>query len=130
MNFSYRYLRHECAGTYLIIKSLYLVKEYQQTRLISLIFTLIFSFFALLTGETILSFFGDYENAQSILLILIACGIVKVGYGPSGRYLNMAGYATTSMFLTFLLLLGNFTLCFFLIPKFLGIGAALSTLFV
>jgi O-antigen/teichoic acid export membrane protein len=106
-----------------------LVREYKQTRLFSLIFTLAVSVFILFSGPTILNFFGDYQGSQSILLILISGGIINMGYGPSGRYLNMAGHVSISLVLTILLLLGNAILCYLLIPILFGIGAALSTFF-
>lgn len=106
-----------------------LFREYQQIRFLSLFFTLVVAALFTFFGFSLLNIFGDYGASKRILLILVAGGIVKMGFGPTGRYLNMAGYASISLLLTILLLISNFGLNLILIPKFLGVGAALSVFF-
>jgi O-antigen/teichoic acid export membrane protein len=104
-----------------------LLREYRQNRLLALLVAMGASVGFMFFGEFLLNLFGDYSGSIGILLIIAAGGIIKIGFGPTGRYLNMAGYASISLMLIIALFVVNIVLCLLLIPVLFGMGAALST---
>jgi len=101
--------------------------EYDQNRILTLSLGIAGAILFVVAGRALLSIFGDYAGAYPILLILGAGYLVKIGFGATGRYLNMAGRANWSLTSTLVLLVSMCALNLILIPRFGGIGAAIGT---
>jgi O-antigen/teichoic acid export membrane protein len=102
-------------------------REYDQNRILTLSIGLAAAVGFVWLGRWALSIFGDYAAAYPILLILGAGYLIKIGFGATGRYLNMAGRANWSLTSTLVLLVAMCGLNLLLIPRFGGIGAAIGT---
>ena len=87
---------------------------------------IIFMFF-LFFGKYILMIFGlYYERALVPLLVIAFSFVVESAVGSVGRILNMMGrphYNTVNTFVALIITLG---LCYFLVPRYGALGAALS----
>jgi O-antigen/teichoic acid export membrane protein len=102
-------------------------REYGQNRLLGLVIAIVIAVIFVEFGKPILSLFGDYQSAYSMLLVIMATTIFAIGFGASGQYLNMAGYAGWSLSIQSMLLIGSIILNLFLIPILGGLGAALAS---
>lgn len=101
--------------------------EYRQNRFVSGLAALMLLAVYYIVGEPVLDVFGDYRGAWPVLLILVAGYLISSLYGATGRYLNMAGYASLTLYTTLALLVFNILLNAMLIPPLSSIGAALAT---
>lgn len=104
------------------------VREYEQNRLFALALAILGAAFLAAFAPLLLSIIGEYQEAQSVLLILGAAHLIVVGFGANGAYLNMAGHANWSLVSTLTLLVMAGVLTAVLIPIMGGIGAAVGIL--
>jgi O-antigen/teichoic acid export membrane protein len=100
--------------------------EYDQTRAVSLLGSLLVAAGIGLFGNPVLSLFGDFGDALPILWILAAAWVGQSSFGMNRSYLGLAGYAGWTLSTSLLLLLMNLALNFLLIPRWGGTGAALA----
>lgn len=104
------------------------IYEYNYNKYIAtglgMLILLIFLFF----GKLILSFFGEYEQSYSLLILLGLAFLNKVSFGPNGRYLMLCGLANITLLTTLLTLIFLIIFNVTLIPKLGVIGAAIGTL--
>jgi O-antigen/teichoic acid export membrane protein len=105
-----------------------MAREYEQNRALTLALGLIAAIVFVAAGRPLLAVFGDYEQAWPVLLVLSAAFLVKVGFGATGRYLNMSGRAGWALSSTVALLVAMVAFNLLLIPRFGATGAALGTL--
>jgi O-antigen/teichoic acid export membrane protein len=104
-----------------------IAKEYDQSRSIALIFSLLGACFLILFGEPILRLFGEYSAAYPALVVLAAGYVITSSFGMAGGYLNIAGYAGWTLTTTVSLLVVNLSLNYVLIPIYGSTGAATAT---
>jgi O-antigen/teichoic acid export membrane protein len=104
------------------------LQEYDQSRTVALTSALLGAFCLILIGESILELFGEYSSAYPVLVVLAANHVVHTSFGMCGGYLNIAGYAGWTLWMTVSLLLINLALNYFLIPMYGAMGAAVATL--
>jgi len=103
-------------------------REYDQSRTVALLFTLLGTCVLALLGEPILELFGDYSAAYPVLIMLAASHVVSTSFGMAGGYLNIAGYAGWTLGTTITLLILNVSLNYVLIPLYGALGASIATL--
>lgn len=102
--------------------------EYDQTRWLALLIALAGAVIMLLFAGWFLSLFGNYAGAVSILTILYAAMLVRIGTGNSGEYLNMAGYGGRVLTITLVSLAVTVVAMLVLVPVLGARGAAGSVL--
>ena len=104
-----------------------LAREYSQNRLVAtgVAYCLIGGYFVL--GEWLLHLFGAYTGAWPVLMILVSGYAMTQMFGATGRYLNMAGHASISLYSTIAVLLIDVILNYLTIPVWGAVGAAIST---
>lgn len=67
--------------------------EFEAMQDISLLATVFGCLCYVVLALPVMNLFGDYSAAYSILMVLCAASLIKAGFGASGGYLGMAGYA-------------------------------------
>ena len=102
--------------------------EYGLARLISFTTTLLGVMGICAIGPYVLPWFGEYQDAFPVIMILAAAMMVKVAVGASGGYLNMAGYAGYTLLSTVLGMTVNVVVAMLLIPLYAANGGALAVL--
>lgn len=105
-----------------------LQKEYELTRVFSLVSSLMMMLVFVLYGREILGIFGDYDNAYPLLLILSAAVLMRTGTGFNGAFLNMAGYPGYTLITIALAAFVILVPGFFMISAFGAMGAAFAVL--
>ncbi len=68
-------------------------REYDTVRNLSFMIALSVAIVFVIFGPSLLSLFGDFRSANPVLQLLVAAMLVEVGFGPTGGYLAIAGYA-------------------------------------
>jgi O-antigen/teichoic acid export membrane protein len=101
--------------------------EYEQNRLLTLALGLATAVLFVIAAPALLTLFGDYAGARPVLLALAAAFLIKIGFGATGRYLNMSGRAGWTLASTVALLVVMCGLNLLLIPRLGALGAALGT---
>lgn len=100
-----------------------LQKEYEAMQDIALLATVFGVLCYVLLAQPVMNLLGDYDGAYTVLLVLSTASIIQAGFGASGNYLVMAGYAgwlfITNIFALCVLLVAMITL----VPLWQGMGA-------
>jgi O-antigen/teichoic acid export membrane protein len=100
-------------------------REYSITRDIAWMASLLVSIGCVVAGPFILGIFGDYKEAFPILLALCGLMMARTIFGDTGGYLQMRGYAGTTLAISFLGLLVFFGVGLNLAPPVDGAHVAL-----
>lgn len=102
--------------------------EYGAIRSISFLLSLVIAAAMVLLAVPFLALFGDFSSALAPLLLLIAGGLVNVGFGPNGHFLKLAGHAAWLLNIRVAMLAMLFVGNIVLIPRFGATGAAAASL--
>lgn len=105
-----------------------LMKEYDAMRSITLFMVLGACAFLLFFGQWVLSLFGNYAGAFSILLLLSAASIIRTGAGASGDIMSQSGHAGWSAIIAGLSMIITIGSCVFFVPVYGAYGAGAAVL--
>jgi len=103
-----------------------LMREYRQSRNISLALALLGCMFYILFGDYILMLFDGYQSSYPLLIALCSVMLVRIGTGANGEYVIMRGDAGWSLAATIPSVLIGLLTGLALIPAMGGLGAALA----
>lgn len=109
-------------------RSAELEDEYDQTRAAALLGALLAGSAIAVTGREVLGWFGDFQAATPVVLILTAAWLGQASFGMNRAYLSVAGHSGWTLAVTSLLLGTNLALDVLLIPRWGGEGAAAASL--
>lgn len=105
-----------------------LLLEYGRARDAGFAAVLFASIVFCLTGPLLLSLLGDYQKAYSIVLLLLAAAVVRIGVGSSGNYLNMINRPEMNLIATVLGITSLISVALLLVPSWGATGGALSVI--
>lgn len=93
-----------------------LMHEYNAMRTITLFFAMGGCAFLALLGSWLLSFFGNYSGAYSILMLLALAAVIRTGVGASGSILSQSGHAGWSAIMASVSMVTTIVMSVILIP--------------
>jgi O-antigen/teichoic acid export membrane protein len=100
--------------------------EYDATRFIALLAAIAGSIAFLVLGPFVLPWFGGYDSAYPLLLLLSAAMVLRAGFGSSGNYLIMSGYGLWRLMDSIIGLVSTVIFSYALVPSLGAEGAALA----
>ena len=103
-----------------------LLKEFNATRALSLAAAITGTALFILAAPFIFSAFEGYHNAYIMFLILAIGAIFMAGFGSSGNYIGIAGYAGTGLLINAASLIFLVAAVLILVPLYDGPGAAIA----
>lgn len=103
-----------------------LLEEFNATRALSLAAAISGTALFMLAAPFIFSAFEGFHNAYIMFLILAIGAIVMAGFGSSGNYIGIAGYAGTGLLINAASLIFLVAAVLTFVPLYSGTGAAIA----
>jgi O-antigen/teichoic acid export membrane protein len=103
-----------------------LMNEFHATRALSLAAAISGTALFILFAPLIFNMFEDFHHAYGLFLILAMGAIIMAGFGSTGNYIGIAGYAGSGLLINAASLMFLAAAVFILVPLYGGIGAAVA----
>lgn len=103
-----------------------LLDEFNATRALSLAAAIFGTALFIVAAPFVFSAFQGFHNAYIMFLILAIGAIIMAGFGNTGNYIGIAGYAGTGLLINTVSLIFLMAAVFIFVPLYGGTGAAVA----